>query len=138
MRKIDHDYFRGIKFPTLKVVRKDEKVYEFTEAYFDDLNTNDIHWLFNEMKRWNDKNAKDRYVENCLKRFIEGQVKKATMFDFQIALKSGEKKVNLTEPSRFFEINEYRLWSIVNFKNEGKRIVYSSPHWNVNLVMLFK
>jgi hypothetical protein len=136
IRKIGIEYHNGIKFPTFMVQRSDKKIYQFTEADFKDLNPNDILWFFTQMKNWHVKRRDDRFAESCIKRFMEGQVKEATTFDFQIALESGVGKVNIVEPKRVFPISHVRLWSIVNI--EGKGIVYTSPHWQGNVVMLFK
>lgn len=58
------------------------------------------------------------------------------MFDFQIALEGGQKRVNLTPPVRFFdEFKDYPLWKVRG--SEGTGSVYTNPYWNCNLVMLF-
>lgn len=87
------------------------------------------------MKLWPVKNKRDRFVEDSVKLFMEGQVKRPTMSDFQIALESGQNRVNATAPSRFFPVKSYPLWKIVNF--EGNEIIYTSPYWEGNLVTLF-
>lgn len=64
------------------------------------------------------------------------QCKRATLFDFQIALESGKDRVNFTKPEIFFrEVQPYPLWTVID--GEYEDIVYTSPYWKSKLVMLF-
>lgn len=66
---------------------------------------------------------------------MEGQVKRETDFDFQIALESEKERMNATAPSRFFLVKDYPIWKIVGFGGHG--IIYTSLYWEGYLVMLF-
>lgn len=72
------------------------------------------------MKLWLIKNRHDRFAEDVVKRFIEGEVKRATTFDFHIPLESDQKWVKLTAPSRFFpRVKDYPLWIVVGSEVKG-------------------
>ncbi|KAJ9548657.1 hypothetical protein OSB04_021200 [Centaurea solstitialis] len=123
IRKISSVCFQGLWFSVFTVVRKNTRVYTFSEADFENVHIDDIETLFTDLKTLTSRPQAFYEGFEAVKRFIVRNRRNSEISDFQIGLESHQNTINLTPPNQDLpNIEHYPLFNVIEKPSLG--VVY--------------
>ncbi|KAJ9553548.1 hypothetical protein OSB04_017593 [Centaurea solstitialis] len=123
IRKISSVCFQGLWFSVFIIVRKNTRVYTFSEADFENVHIDDIETLFTDLKTLTSRPQAFYEGLEAVKRFIVRNRRNSEISDFQIGLESHQNTINLTSPNQDLpNIDRYPLFDVIEKPSLG--VVY--------------
>lgn len=125
------------RYPVIEVMRRDCKNFKVLEADFSNMDLVDIEWFYCTFREVTHKPEAYQLAQKEVIRFMKGKIKDGQINDFQLALESGKKRVNLLKPDRTPTILEERKYRIEHrlVIDEPFGIVYESENREGSMFM---